>query len=299
MIPVEPPRRASAPFPFVGLAVAVLMLYAVLVAIFPPNVYRTAVAIATFFAMGYCILALVVGRAVRLSAPEVLGFTVGLTILFTSLAALAVSSLGVPITEFAVIILGLPVGLLAWYLRRPQGGSWTAFLAQAKGLFDFSDYSQLEKLTAGVLLAAIAVALVALVALSTVNFPDRLSPALAIDGPDGTPNTLPTLFVRGQPGVVVVSALGGSTSGNFTVRIRLIPTNATGTEPFHVVPPTTPLLLDAFAEAGTGVTLAPGATWTQPFSIQIEKAGSFELRFDLLDSGGAVVAGTHLFVQAT
>src|SRR6266852_4686293 len=126
MTPIPRRPTARAPFPYVGLGTAVLLIHAILVAIVPPNPYRAAVAIAALFAMGYCTLALIVGNTIRLSASEILGFSVGLTILITSLSALAVSILGIPITEFAVVINGLPIALLTWFVRSPHGGSVAA-----------------------------------------------------------------------------------------------------------------------------------------------------------------------------
>src|SRR6267143_5685882 len=120
MMPEERPILEGTRFPYLKLAVVVLGLYAILAVVLPPNPYRSAVAIAAFFAMGYSTLALVAGEKLRLSAAEVLGFTVGLTILITSLSALAVSIIGIPITEFAVIIVGLPIGVITWLLRRPR-----------------------------------------------------------------------------------------------------------------------------------------------------------------------------------
>src|SRR5207249_1478826 len=82
--------------------------------------------------------------------------------------------------------------------------------------------------------------------------------------PDGTTN-ISTRFVQGQPQDIVVSALGGSTAGAFSVRIRLIPTNATGNETFHAVFQTAPLRMDAFAEYDVSIILGPRETWSRLF----------------------------------
>src|SRR2546426_387098 len=120
MIPISG-VRAKTPFPYVGLATAVLLLHAILVAVVPPNPYRAVFALAALFAVGYCTLALIVGATIRLTAAEILAFSTGLTIFITSLSALGVSILGIPITVFAVVIVGLPIALLASLVLRPRG----------------------------------------------------------------------------------------------------------------------------------------------------------------------------------
>ena len=121
MIPGPSRPGARPPFPYIGIATAILMLHAILVAIFPPNPYRAALALVALFSMGYCALSLIVGREIRLSAPEILAFSTGLTIFITSLSALGVSILGIPITVFAVVIVGLPISIFAWLVQRPRG----------------------------------------------------------------------------------------------------------------------------------------------------------------------------------
>jgi hypothetical protein len=299
--------RARAPFPYVGLAAIVLLVHAILVAVVPLNPYRAAFAFAALFAVGYCTLALIVGDTIRLTAPEILALSTGLAIFITSLSALGVSVLGIPITVFAVVIVGLPIAILAWFARHSSGGSLTAITTFGRGLFDFSDYSGSEKGIVAGLLAAITAALVVLVSLSLVHYPDRLSPALGVTASDGTTDHLPTDFPHGQPQLFNVSVLGGSTPGAFTVRIALIPRNATGNETFHTVPQTSPLHMDAFAEYRVSIVLGSGEAWEQQFSISVEPAPPpppgvpfyFYLRFELLDGAGAVVAANSVPLRVT
>jgi len=300
MIPISA-LRARAPFPYVGLATAVLLLHAILVAIVPPNPYRAVFALAALFSVGYCTLALIVGTTIRLSAAEILAFSTGLTIFITSLSALGVSILGIPITVFAVVIVGLPIALFALFVQRPRGNPVAAFTDFTRGVLDFSEYSAVEKGAAAVMFAGIAAALVIFVSLATVHYPGELSPGLSIVAPDGTNGTanLPTQFVQGQPQDIVVSALAGSTAGAFTVRIRLVPSNATGNEIFHTVVQATPLRMDAFAEYSVSIVLGPGETWSQRFSISIEQAGDFRLSFALLDATSTIRAESLLSVVAT
>src|SRR6266699_2014259 len=102
MVPSERPPTAGATFPYIGVAVALV----------------------AFFAMGYCTLGLVAGGRIPMSVAEILAFTVGLTILITSLSALAVSIVGIPITEFAGVIFGFPLAVIAFLLRRPATNPW-------------------------------------------------------------------------------------------------------------------------------------------------------------------------------
>src|SRR5207245_306032 len=224
MIPI-PGARARAPFPYVGLATAIVLLHAILVAVVPPNPYRAVFALAALFSVGYCTLALIVGLTIRLSAAEILAFSTGLTIFITSLSALGVSILGIPITVFAVVIVGLPIALGATLVLRPRGNPLAAFTNFTRAILDFSDYSAAEK-----------------------------------------------------------------GAGAVIVRIRLVPSNATGNETFHKVLQTSPLRMDAFAEYSVSIVLGPRETWSQQFSISIEQAGDFELKFALLDATSRVVA---------
>jgi uncharacterized membrane protein len=300
MIPVEQPRQEGTPFPFLGFAVAVLALYAILAVLLPTgNVVRSAVAITAFFAMGYCVLALVAGGYLRLSAAEVLAFTVGLTILITSLSALAVSIVGIPITEFAVIIVGLPIGVITWLVRRPRTQPLLALVGFGRRFFDFSDYSLPEKVLAGVLLGAIAVALAVFISLSSLSYPDIPSVGLAITGPDGTPDSLPRSLAVGQVQTIIVSALGDSVSNSLDVRIRLIPANATGNVSFHPANGTSPLHFDPLAEYRESITLGAGETWTKSYSLVVDVAGTFVLRFELVDATGAVPAASLLHLPVT
>src|SRR5438445_12919668 len=103
--------RSKTPFPFVGLAVAVLLVHAILVALLPENPYRAAVALVALLPVGYCALALVARRDLDLSALDILTFFVVLTTLITPLPAIRVSPLCIPITVFAVAIAGLRMAL--------------------------------------------------------------------------------------------------------------------------------------------------------------------------------------------
>jgi len=298
MSSVQTPPRVGTRFPLLGLALSVLVLYAIVLATLPPNPYRFAVALAAVFATGYCALALIVGDSVPLSAGEILAFSVGLTILVTSVSALVVSIFGIPITEFAVLIIGLPIGVVAWYFRRPHGGSFAVITQTARNLFDFSEYSGPEKAIIAALLAGILIVLVALLFLSTILVPPVLSPGLTIAGPDGTPASLPTSFVVSQPREITVTALGGSSTEVFNFRIRLVPMNATGSEPFHPIPFGSPLRMDPFAEYALQITLPAERPWTQLWSISIETAGQYNVRFELLDAKAVVVAANSLPVTA-
>ncbi len=298
MIPGPSPQGARPPFPYIGIATAILMLHAILVAIFPPNPYRAALALAALFAMGYCALSLIVGREIRLSAAEILAFSTGLTIFITSLSALGVSILGIPITVIAVVIVGFPISLFAWLVQRPRGSPLAAFTDFTRVFFDFSDYSRVEKGATAVLFSGIIAALVIFISLALVHYPGELSPGMTILAPDGTTN-ISTRFVQRQPQDIIVSALGGSTAGAFSVRIRLIPTNATGNETFHAVFQTAPLRMDAFAEYDVSIILGPRETWSRLFAISIEQAGVFHLNFALLDATSAVVTENLLPVVVT
>jgi hypothetical protein len=301
MVPDAKPAPEGATFPFVRIAVGVLVLNAILTVSYPKNLVASAVGIAASFAFGYCVLALIAGGRLDLSAAEVLAFTVGLTIFMTSLSAIAVSVAGIPITPLAVVIVGLPVGMVAMLVRRSSEPARNAALGLVRRLFDFSDYSKTEKGIAGVLLGAIAAGLVVFLLLSAVHYPDRSSMGVSITGADGKADSIPASFPAGQPQTIIVSVVANSTPGwpatgpgSFVVRIRLVPANATGTEPFHSVPAATPVVFDAFGQANESFLVAPGETWTKSISFVVSSAGSYSLRLDLVRAADIVVAGTRV-----
>src|SRR2546428_12872233 len=80
LIPGTGVRARAAPFPYVGLATAVLLLHAILVAVLPPDPDRAAPSFAALFSVGYCTVPLIVGGTIRLSASEILAFSLRLTI---------------------------------------------------------------------------------------------------------------------------------------------------------------------------------------------------------------------------
>lgn len=294
MIPEPEPYQGSSEFPFIGISVIILALHALLLVIAPPTLYRSVVATTASFALGYCVLALIAGRHVRLTAAEILAFSVGLAILMTALSALAISLVRIPITEFAVVTVGLPIGILTWLLRRSRVRPWTAAALFGRRYFVFSDYSKGEKAIAASLLTAVIVALAVLVSLALVEYPDRPSPAIAITGPDGTPATLPTVFLIGQPQGVNVTVLGEILG---SVRVRLVPANAAGNESFHSAAQGSSLQLDPFAEYRENITISAGGSWSRSFSIVILASGEFNLRFELLDSAGTEVGANRLAIS--
>jgi hypothetical protein len=285
MIPIERTTAEPQDFPFLGPAVVVLALYAILAVTVPANLVRSIVALAAFFSMGYAMLALIVDGHVRLSAAEVLAFTVGLTVLFTSLSALGVSVIGIPITEFAVVIVGLPVGVLAWLLRRPRTPPWTALRRFSRTYFDFADYSPGERGIAAILLVAITIALVAFISLAFVYYPDVRTTGLAITWPGfDKPDSFNGTFVLGQPQNITVTVLGDAVGGSFTLRIRLVPENWTGNGTFNLTTQGSPLHLVVFTEYRESVEVAGGGATARSFSIILDVRGRFELRFELLDA---------------
>src|SRR5205807_2181993 len=106
-------------------------------------------------------------------------------------------------------------------------------------------------------------AVVFLVSLANVHYPDAPSVGLALTGPDGTSNSLNRSFVLGQPKTITVTVMGNDTASSYELRIRLVPLNATGTEPFHTVSTTSPLRMDAFGESSEPIAIAVGASWTK------------------------------------
>jgi hypothetical protein len=299
-IPIEPRREGGASFPLVGPAVAVLALHGILSAVDVPGPLRSWTAIAASFATGYCALSVVAGEHVRMTSAETLAFTTGLTILLISLSGLAVSIVGIPITQFVVVFVGLPLGVIAFVTRRPAFPRMV-FVDFARRWFDLSDYSKAERGIAAVLLVGIAVALGVFISLASVLYPDTSSMAIAITGPNGSED-VPESFVRNVSQTIVVHVLANATPGSesFTVGIRLLPEGATGSEPVHAPLGTDPLRLDAFAQHNdTSVVVSPSGTWMKSYSIALDFLGPCTLRFQLLTAGGAFVSETYLALNVT
>lgn len=283
---------------------AVLALNGMLSAADAPVPVRPWIAIAASFATGYCALALIAGGSIRISSAEILAFTTGLAIMITSLSALAVSIVGIPITQFVVVFVGLPLGVLAYVLRRPPEPLWRALSRFSRRWFDFSDYSTAERGIAVVLLAGIAVALAVFIGLAGMPYPDAPSMAIAITGPGGRPD-LPETFARNVSQSIEVHVLANATPGPnpFRIRIALVPADAAGNESFHAPPSVDPLILDPFAEyIETNVSVVPGGTTTLPYSIALDFSGRCTLRIQLLPGSSDlddVISEAYLSLDVT
>jgi hypothetical protein len=299
---IEPRREAGASFPLVGPAVAVLALHGVLSAVDVPGPFRSWVAIAAAFATGYCALSVVAGEHIRMSSAEILAFTTGFTILLISLSALAVSVVGIPITQFVVVFVGLPLGVIAFVTRRPAAVRRNVFFDFVRRWFDFSDYSKSERGIAVVLLVAIAVALGVFIGLAGVQFRDTSSMAIAITGENGRPG-VPQNFTRNVSQTIEVYVMANATPGSesFTVRIQLLPEGANGSEqPPHPPLGTDPLWLDAFAQHNdTSVIVSPRGTWMKSYSIALDFLGRCTLRFQLLTASNAFLREIYLSLVVT
>lgn len=297
MIPGERSAQEPSEFPFLDLVVGVLALYAILAVTIPDNPLHAIVALAAFFSMGYAAVALVAGGRLRLTAAETLAFSVGLMILFTAVSALGVSIVGIRITQFAVIIIGLPMGVITWLLRRPRVRVWTALADFLRRYADFSDYSRGEKAIAAILFIAVLVALAAYVSLAALHYTEDPSMGIALTGPDGTAGSLPTTFEAGVAQRVTVTVLGDEVGGAFDLRIRLVARSGTCGENFTPVTVARPTLqLGACTEYAEPITVAPQGTWRSepPYSIVLDEPGAFWLRFDLVDANSTVVTWAQI-----
>ena len=290
-------EAGPSPFRFTKVALAVILVHTVLLLTTPPNPVRALFGIAAMLCVGYCVLSLVVGRSLTLTVPETVALSAGLMIVAIAGTALVVSTLGIPFGDAIIDLVGLPVAILA--ARRTP---WPAISIHTPGaalsqLIDLGDYSPTEKRIAAVLVTAILVTTITLLTiLFATTVPDTLSPGLAVTGPDGTANSLPTQFDLDEPLELILYGFGGSVAGDFTVVVRLIPVNDTGNTTFHETPWVDPVQLDAYARAQQSVSLGAQTTWVQHVNITLKTVGTFSLRFDLLD-GSNVLASNILRVS--
>ncbi len=288
------------PFRYVHWALAAIAIHTVLVLATPPNPIRSAFAIAALLGTGYCALSLVLGRSVPLTLLEMLAFVVGFSIIAISAAALLVSSLGIPFDVLIIDSVGLPVAVIAsmqapWH--RPSRRDVSAFLS---GLINLRDYTRFERaVTMSLLAAVLVVTVVVIAALYATTYPDVLSPALAITGPDGTPDTLPTAFIVDEPKEIVISALGGSIAENVTLVIQLVPTNATGNGTFHPILWDALIQLDPYGEARKDVALEARGTWSEVVAISVTTPGTFWLRFKMAEASAAPAASNQLAISVS
>ncbi len=284
--------------PYVRVAFGIILVYALLLAVLPPHPGRSIVGLFALGSVGYCTLALVMGRSLPLKRAEILAFAVGLTIVVLALSSLLVSVAGLPISDFVVVAVGLPVGLLAAVYSRPPDLSRTQRADSPRGLLDFSRYSRREKAVILALYGGIIAALLVLLSQAFLPFPDTLSPALAILGPDGTPDTLPTNFSLGRPENLTVVVLGDAQDRTLELRVFLAPQNATGAGDFTSVAWVSPLRLGPWTEARTTLSVGARASWSEQISIVVDDPGAYELRFELRDPTGTVLAANRLFILA-
>src|SRR5947208_16891598 len=133
--------------------------------------------------MGYCALAVIARGPMRLTSAEVLGFTVGLGVLVTGVSALAISIVGIGITQFVVVFIGLPLGIVSYLLRRPEEAAGRSLGVFLRTWFDFSDYSRGERAVATALLMLVDVAAAAFSGLYGVPYLDHEQVLSAIPVP--------------------------------------------------------------------------------------------------------------------
>jgi len=281
-------------WPLVGYAAVAIAAHLALVLATPPNPVRATLGLAVSLASGYCALSLL-ARASRLSRGEILAFSTGLGILLTSGAALLLAAVRLPVGDHAALLPGIPLATAAAAWRRPWTISPREPLRALRRAFAFPGYSRQERWAARVLYAAVVAALLILIAVATVPYPDRLSPALTLAGPDGSPATLPASLLRNQSQELVISVLGGSATQAFGLRLRLSPQNETGAESFHPISWAPTLRLDPLGEATVNVSVPARGLWSERLSVSLDASGPWDVRFDLLDAG-VVTASVRLSV---
>jgi hypothetical protein len=290
----EAPKPAAPyPFPHVRVAFLVLVADAILFIATPPNPIRSIFSVAALLATGYCALDLFVGTQSQFRLPEILAYSVGLGILATGGSALVMWAFGIPFTEATVLFLGLPIGLLAMLGTPPMPRR--GVMRTLAALDDLPGYSRGERTATRILVVAAMVSLAVLVSVAFVEVPSTVSPGLAITGTDGTPDSLPLAWEAGEPRSLLVTVFGGREAASLSVRIRLAPANATGSEMYHAVAWAgwnEALRVDALGEAAGPVSVAPRGKVTQRLGLVLEAAGEFEVRFELVGSGATLARAT-------
>src|SRR5207245_3047452 len=106
----------------------------------------------------------------------------------------------------------VPLPFIALLLRRSATNPLMSLVDFARRLFDFSDYTKGEKGVVAALYVVVVGAVVFLVSLANVHYPDAPSVGLALTGPDGTSNSLNRAFVLGQPKTITVPGMGDDTA---------------------------------------------------------------------------------------
>ncbi len=274
------------------VAFLVIVGYAGVALLTGPNIMRSVIGVAAVFAMGYCAFSLIRGATLRLTIVEKIAMSSGLAIVLTTASALLSSALGMPISDISILLLAVPIGALAILNAARTRDSGVQIPATVRNILDFSEYQRGEKIVIVTLLAAISVALAALLLVALITVPDTLSSGIAITGPDGTPASLPTNVTRGTTTTFNVTILGGSSPGDFTLRMRLTLSNATGGIVYHQIAWAYPVTLNASSETSKTVTVDSGSTRIETVSFIIDDPGTYIISLDLVSSV-SVIASSH------
>ena len=241
------------------------------------------------FVPGYALGAWMFRRYGEMPRTAHLAIAVGLSAAFNIFAGLAYLAGGVALSPLG---LGLPATLVAWLgavLFWPSGHRVRAsseLTSQLREAFALPGFTRTQRRVAFALLLAILVVLGETIYVATLTPNDHPSVTLAVTGPDGTAQSLPTAARSNQVYSVLVQIDNNLTHQALTLSLEVSPTNGSVA---NVTPVAwaLPLSLRAGAASSTQVTMLPSATFTLNVTFLFVQDGSFAMDFTLSTVGGS------------
>ena len=264
------------------LALLVLLADALVIALTQPTPARLALSAAAVLATGYSALSLF-ASSTRLRPTATVAYSLGLGLVAVGTSALVLWLLGSPLTESAVLLLGLPIGVFAVLRASSLPAKAGQVISNLDGV---PGYSPAERAIARGLVGAFCITLLLVVAFVFLPGP----PSLRILGPDGTSETLPDSFLQGAPRTLVFQVAGGAAWETYRVEVALA--NSSEAPPQRTVPWGDPLNLTAGDEARLAIRVSADGAWTGRVPVALYTTGNLTLSAELWEDAGRLALQT-------
>jgi uncharacterized membrane protein len=241
-----------------------------------------------FVAPGYGVASLLFGRGSRFPWPVHIAFIVCLGVVTEVMVGLLYF-----VGAHGTLTLNLPVGWLGYSLciaaslvqwRRGKLHPLSPLWGRVRRRFALPGFTAGQRVAAFALLAAILVTLGAIGYLSTVHPEVQPLLSIAVLGPDGTTNTLPTVVSANQTAAVTVEVRNDGTAQTLNLTVLSELTSSSGT-PGSIIPWLMPLRLGSAIQSSTAISLAAGASNPITVTFAFATPGEYSVTFTLQAPG--------------
>jgi uncharacterized membrane protein len=241
-------------------------------------------------APGYAVGALLFGRGSRLPWTVHMALIVGLTVVVEASVG-TLYFIGPPAGPALNVFLGAmatTLCLVATLIQTARGVNrdLSPLSEKLRRMAALPGFSSGERVAAYSLFAAILLTFGAIGYLSTVHPGGGPLLSIAVVGPDGTTNTLPTGGRTNQTLQVIVEVGNDGTAQTLNLTVSSALTGGPGGSG-STIPWTMPLTLGSGTQSSDTVTLAAGASTSIPISFEFANPGAYGVTFTLQAPGGS------------